>query len=233
MFATLGLHLRRLSSRHIIRLERIDPARIRKTLAFYVRSLPALLDAERCNIFVYDPNAAMAWLDIGTGVTEGEFEVPTKSTLIGEVIASGKSLIANDLAGRTGGHVEMDRMAGVVSRNAAYAPVRSRYHDEIIGVVEILNKKEDKGFSSADLLLLEDAAENIQDVVDSVFLDQKVYSATDELIYAGGPAVLTVVGLLMLGSVVTLLLMAAWSVMPIINDAITPSLAPFVSGRER
>jgi len=42
-----------------------------------------------------------------------------------------------------------------------------------------------------------------------------------------------VVGLLMLGSVVTLLLMAAWSVMPIINDAITPSLAPFVSGRER
>lgn len=233
MFATLGLHLRRLSSRRIIRLERIDRARIRKTLGFYVRSLPALLDAERCNIFVYDPIAATAWVDIGTGVAEGDFEVPTKSTLIGEVIASGRSLIANDLAGRDGGHAEADRMAGLASRNAAYAPVRSRYHDEVIGVIEILNKKDGKRFSGADLLLLEEAAENIQDVVDSVFLDQRVYSPADELIYAGGPAALTAIGLLLLGSVVTMLLMSAWSAMPIINDALSPSFAPFVPGRER
>jgi GAF domain-containing protein len=202
-------------------------------LRFYVRSLPALLDAERCNIFVYDPNAAQAWVAVGTGVAEGEFAVPTQSTVIGEVIASGKSLIANDLARCDGVHVDTDRKAGFVRRSAGYAPVRSRYHDEVVGAIELLNKKGSSGFTSADLLVLEEAAENIQDLVDSVFLDQKVYSSTDELIYCTGPAILTVVGLTLLGSVLTLLLMAAWSAMPIINDALNSSLAPLVPGQAR
>lgn len=231
MFATLGLHLKRLSSRRIIRLERIDPARIRKMLGFYVRSLPALLDAERCNIFVVDPNAATAWVELGTGVTAGEFEVPVKSTLIGEVITSGESVIVNDLAGRNGGQAGIGVRAGAMSRDAAYVPIRSRYHDEVIGVIEVLNKKHGNGFASADLLLLEDAAENVQDLVDSVFLDQKVYGTTDQLIFVGGPAVLTVAGLILLGAMLTLLLMAAWSAMPIVNDAMSPALAPFVPGR--
>jgi GAF domain-containing protein len=227
------LHLRRLSSRRIIRLERLDPARIRKTLQYYVKSLPALLHAERCNIFVYDPIAAKAWVDVGTGLTEGEFEVPMKSTLIDEVISSRRSLIANDLASRNGADIGSDRVRKFVRRNAAYAPVRSRYHDEVIGVIEVLNKNDGAAFTSADLVVLEGAAENIQDLVDSVFLDQKLYSATDELIYFGGPTILTVIGLLLLGSVLTLLLMEAWSAMPMINDAINPSLTPFMPGRER
>ena len=233
MFANLGLHLRRLSSRRIIRLERIEPARIRKSLEFYVRSLPALLDAERCNIFVYDPNAAQVWVDVGTGVTEGEFAVPTKSTLIGEVISSRRSLIANSLTSRNVADSGRNSVREFVRRNAAYAPVRSRYHDEVIGVIEVLNKKGDAVFTSADLVVLEEAADNIQDLVDSVFLDQKVYSATDELIFSSGPAILTGIGLLLLGSVLTLLLIEAWSAMPMINDAISPSLAPFIPGRER
>lgn len=231
MFATLGLHLRRLSSRRIIRLERLEPARIRKTLEFYVRSLPALLDAERCNILVYEPTAAKAWVDVGTGVTEREFEVPMKSTLIGEVISSGKSLIANDLTIRNGADIGTDTMTGFVRRNAAYVPVRSRYHDEVVGVIEVLNKKGGVAFAGADLVVLEEAAENIQDLVDSVFLDQKVYSATDELVYDSGPPILTVIGLLLVGSVLTLLLMEAWSAMPIISEAMNPLLGPFIPGR--
>jgi GAF domain-containing protein len=231
MFANLALHLRRLSSRRIIGLEHIDQARIGKALHFCVRSLPALLDAERCNIFVYDPNAANAWVEIGTGVAEGAFKVPIKSTLIGEVIASGKSLVANDLASPGTVKIGVDRAPTFLSRNAAYAPVRSRYHDEVIGVIEILNKKDGNGFGSADLLVLEEAAENIQDLVDSVFLDQKVYSTTDELVYASAPAILTLAGLMLLSWILTLLLVAAWPAMPVINDAISPSLAPFVPGR--
>jgi GAF domain-containing protein len=226
MFASLGLHLRRLSSRRIIGLERLEPARIRKTLEFYVRSLPVLLDAERCNIFVYEPNAANAWVDVGTGVTEGACEVPIKSTLIGDVISSGRSLIANDLARRDGADIGSDTATGFVLRSAAYTPIRSRYHDEVIGVIEVLNKKGGANFGNADLVVIEGAAEDIQDLVDCIFLDQKVYSATDEFIYDCGPPILTAIGLLLLGSVLTLLLIEAWSAMPIINEAMRPLLAP-------
>jgi hypothetical protein len=233
MFANLALHLRRLSSRRIIRLERIDSVRIRRTLRFYVGSLAALLEAERCNIFVYDPNAAKAWLKVGTGVSEGEFEIPMKNTLVGDVIASGRTLIANDPASRKGAHLEINTAAHFVTRNAVYAPVRSRYHGEVIGVIEVINKLGDAGFGPADASLLEEAAEGVQDLVDSVFLDQEVYGAADEFVTASRWTLLTVIGLIVLGSVLTLLLVAAWSVMPVINEAVSPPFSPLAPGPGR
>lgn len=225
MFANLSLHLSRLTSRRIIRLERIDSARIRKTLQFYVRALAVLLNAERCNIFVYDPNAAKVWVEVGTGVSEGEFEIPMKNTIIGEVIASGQTLIANDLGRRRGAHIEINTATNFVSRNAAYVPVRSRYHNEVIGVIEVLNKAGD-GFGTKDASLLEEAAVSVQDLVDGVFLDQDVYGATDEFFTASRWTAFAVLGLVVLGSVLTVLLMTAWSVMPVINEAISPLFVP-------
>jgi hypothetical protein len=233
MFPTLSLHLHRLASRHQLRFEKADPERVGRLLKFYVRSLPALLDAERCNIFVYDPAGQKAWVEVGTGVTEGEFEVPAKSTLIGEVIASGKLTIANDLHSRKGTHIEISPAASFVSRNAIYAPVRSRYHDEVIGVIEVLNKKGGAGFGDADAPALEEAAECIRDLLDSVFLRQKVFGATDTVVEVGRWTLRSAFGLVLLGCVLTLLALlglASLPSLPIVNEAIGPLLAPLRPG---
>jgi hypothetical protein len=222
MFPNLGLHLHRLASRHMVRFERADPERVHRLLKFYVRSLPALLNAERCNIFVYDPRNQRAWVDVGTGAVEGEFEVLAKNTLIGEVIASGKSAVANDLQGRTGTYMEIRPTAQFVSRNAVYAPVRSRYHDDVIGVIEVLNKKGGIGFGKLDAAVLEEAAEGIRDLVDCVFLSQKVYGATDTALEVVEWTLGSVVGLMLLGSILTLLVLASLSSMDVINDALGP-----------
>lgn len=230
MFATINLHLRRLSSRRLIRRERIDPERIERTLRFFVANLPALLHAERCNILIYNPVAANAWLEAGTGVDMGAFEVPMKNTLIGAVIASGQARIVNDPAEARSANVAPDGVPGFAIRNAAYAPIRSRYHAEVIGVIEALNKVGDSGFVPADLRSLEETAEIVQDLVDCVFLAQRVYGATDMVVTGGRQTVALITGLMLLGSIVTLLLISAWSSMPVINDAFNPALLPFVPG---
>jgi len=231
MFATVNLHLRRLSSRRLIRHERIDPERIERTLGFFVGHLPALLKAERCNILIYDPVAATVWLEAGTGVRADAFEVPMQDTLIGAVIASGRPRIANDPAEFRGGAAGLDRGQGLAVRNAAYAPIRSRYHAEVIGVIEALNKVGQDGFEPADLRPLEEAAEIVQDLVDCVFLAQRVYGAADVVLTGSRQMAAAVTGLMLLGSIVTLLLMAAWSAMPVISDAINPALLPFLPER--
>jgi hypothetical protein len=233
MFPTLSLHLHRLASRGQLRFEKADPKRVERLLKFYVRSLPALLDAERCNIFVYDPDARKAWVEVGTGVTEGEFEVPAKSTLIGEVISSGRLTIANDLHARTGTHIEISPAANFVSRNAIYAPVRSRCHDEVIGVIEVLNRKNGADFGAADAVVLEQASECVQDLLDSVFLSQNVFGATATVATVGRWTLRGAFSLVLLGSVLTivaLLGLASLPSLPVVTDAIGPLLAPLRAG---
>lgn len=224
MLANLALHLNRLSSRRVIQSEHIGTARVEKTLGFFVANLPALVSAERCNIYIYDPVAAKAWIEIGTGTSAGTVAMPTRSTVVGAVIASGRSRIVNDAeslqwVGRRAGDQPLPPV-----HNAAYAPVRSRHHDEVIGVIEVQNKIGASGFDGADLRGLEEAAEIVQDVVDSVFLSQKVFGATDAILVGGRQAMLAAAGLIALGSVVTLLLVTAWSALPIIGDALGPIL---------
>jgi len=149
------------------------------------------------------------------------------------VIASGKVTIANDLRSRKGPYSGISPAANLVSRNAIYAPVRSRYHDEVIGVIEVLDKKGDVGFGMADTTLLEEAAECIRDLLDSVFLSQKVYGATDTVVEVGRWTIRTALGLILLGAVLTLLLLASLPSMPIVNDALGPLLAPSAPGSAR
>jgi GAF domain-containing protein len=233
MFANLNLHLHRLSSRRLIRREHLDPVRIDTTLRFFVRNLPALLNAERCNIYIYDPVAAKAWVEVGTGLDVGALAVSTQNTLVGAVIASGEPRIANDPASLLSIDNERRALRGLVIRNAACVPVRSRYHDEVIGIIELLNKVGDGGFVPADLASLKEAAEIVQDLVDSVFLTQNVYGAADAALAEGRFAVEVLAGFFLFGSIVTLLLMAAWEAMPVINDALNPSPLPFMSGPHR
>ena len=233
MFANLRLHLHRLSSRRLIRRERLDPMRIDTTLRFFVRHLPELLHAECCNIYIYDPVASKAWVEAGTGLDAGALAVPTKNTFVGEVIASGEPRITNDPTSLLSIANERRALRGLVIRNAACVPIRSRYHDEIIGVIELLNKIGDGGFVPADIALLTEATEIIQDLVDSVFLAQKVYGAADATLEEGRYAVEVMAGFALLGSIVMLLLMAAWEAIPVINDAFDPSLLPFMPGRDR
>ena len=233
MFANLSLHLRRLSSRRLIRREHLDPVRIDTTLRFFVRNLPALLNAERCNIYLYDPVAAKAWVEVGTGLDAGALAVSTQNTLVGVVIASGEPRIANDSASLRNIDNERRALRGLVIRNAVCVPIRSRYHDEVIGIIELLNKVGDGGFVPADLAPLKEAAEIVQDLVDSVFLTQKVYGAADAALTEGCFAVEVLAGFFLFGSIVTLLLVAAWEAMPVINDALNPSILPFMSGPHR
>jgi signal transduction protein with GAF and PtsI domain len=227
MFANLGLHLRRLSSRRIIRSQRVDAAHIQSTLEFYVRSLAALAEAGACSILVYNPDTGKAWVDVGTRDGDSDVQVPMKDTLIGDVIASGKPLVASDFHGRDEGYAS-NRPGAAMSRNAAYVPIRSRFHNEVIGVIEVVNKAHGKEFGGDDIALLEQAAEGVRDLVDSVFLDQKVHANADELLFAGGPAVLTMLGLALFGSLLTMLMTTAMCAIPNADHSMSLSLASFV-----
>jgi signal transduction protein with GAF and PtsI domain len=53
-----------------------DPVRRERLLAFYTRIMTRAVGAERCSIFIHDPDKDRIWLKTGTGVQEAEIVVP-------------------------------------------------------------------------------------------------------------------------------------------------------------
>ncbi len=229
MLPTLSLHLHRLASRHKVRFERADPQRVDRLLRYYVKSLPVLLDAERCNILVYNPGEQRAWVEVGTSAHHGESSALARATLVGSVIVSRKLTIASESAGTGEAFPEGRGAAKRAGRNAICAPVLSRHHDEVVGVIEVLDKKDGARFDERDASVLEEAAEGVRDLVDSLFLGQKVFGATDTVLAVGEWTLGGAVGLLLLGSLLTLLALVALPSMGVVGEALGPLMAPLVA----
>ncbi len=182
MLSDVKLRLEDLSSRQQALFEEFDPKRGSKLLDFYVRMTPRVLDAERCSVFIHDPQNRKVWLKTGTGVTERGIEVAVNDSIVGEVIASGKPVIASDLQSRSGAHKKVDAETGFVTREIICVPVRSKNRGEVTGAIQVLNKKGGGGFNAEDQAFLEEAGEHLQSIVDSVFLSQEAVGMTRDLV---------------------------------------------------
>ena len=126
MLADVKLQLDDLSSRQKALFEEFDPKRGSKLLDFYVCIAPRVLNAERCSVFVHDPHNRKVWLKTATDVAERGIEVSVNDSIVGNVIASGKPVIAGDLQSRSGAHKTIDAKTGFVTREIVCVPVRSR-----------------------------------------------------------------------------------------------------------
>jgi GAF domain-containing protein len=190
MLSNLKLQVADLSSRQQALFDEIDPKQGSKLLDFYVGVIPRMLNAERCSVFIFDPENRKVWLKAGTGVTERGIEVSVDGSIVGDVIASGKPVIASDLQIRNGTHKKTDAETGFVTREIICVPVRSKDRSEITGAIEVLNKKNGGGFNAEDQAFLEEVGEHLQSIVDSTYLSQEAVGMTTKLVAIANQAII-------------------------------------------
>lgn len=191
MLSDVKLQLDDISSRQRAFFDEFDPKRGSRLLDFYVRTAPRVLNAERCSIFIHDPQNRKVWLKTGTGVTERGIEVALNDSIVGDVIASGKPVIVSDLQSCGGAHKKTDAETGFVTREIICVPVRSREGGDIAGAIEVLNKKSGGGFNEEDRAFLEEVGEHLQTVVNSIFLGQEAVGMTRKLVTTASRAIVT------------------------------------------
>lgn len=148
-------------------------ARTARILSFYTRIMPRVIDVERCSVFIHDAGRDKVWLKAGTGVGEHEIEVPTRGSVVGDVIASGEPVIVSELAARPGAHKGTDEKTGFVTRNVLCVPITSPIRKQVTGAFQFLNKLDDREFTEEDMSLALEAAEHLQTEVDDIFLGQE------------------------------------------------------------
>lgn len=152
----------------------------RQLMQFFVDIMPKAVDAERCSIFILDPVDEKAWLQSGTGMSEKQLQVPTKNSIVGRVISSGKVVMEQDLEDQVGAHDVVAVKTGFVTRNALCVPVHGVTTKKIVGAIQVLNKRHGM-FTDEDRDILERLAFHLEMNIENIFLRQELAKISIEM----------------------------------------------------
>ncbi len=126
-----------------------------ESLEFFVKYIPALIQAERCSIFVADPGTEKIWLKYGSGLGQEKIEAPREGSIVGESISNACVIIENNLMEKNGFHNISDMKTQFLTRNIICVPINSLVEGNRIGAIEVLNKKDGRDFDNSDIQLLQ------------------------------------------------------------------------------
>ncbi|MBM3580600.1 MAG: GAF domain-containing protein, partial [Alphaproteobacteria bacterium] len=135
-----------------------DPARREKLLDFYTRIMTRAVGAERCSIFIHDPDKDRIWLKTGTGLQEAEIVVPKEGSLVGKAVATGRTVHVTGLEREAGAHKAADAKTGFVTKSVLSVPIKHPSRGEVTGAFQLLNKQGGGEFTFDDIALAEDIA---------------------------------------------------------------------------
>jgi GAF domain-containing protein len=152
----------------------------RELLQFFVDIMPRALNAERCSIFILDPVDEKAWLQCGTGLSEKQLKVPTKNSIVGRVISSGKYVMEDNLEDQVGAHDVVAAKTGFVTRTVVCVPVHGVTTKKVVGAIQVLNKHAGV-FTDADRVILERLAFHLEMNIENIFLRQELAKISVEM----------------------------------------------------
>jgi len=109
--------------------------------------------AERCTLFLLDPETDELFSRVAMGELINEIRLPSSAGIAGAVFHGGASLVINDAYTDPRFNSAIDEKTGYRTRNILCVPLKNRL-GEVIGVTEVLNKIDDD-FGLEDQVLLE------------------------------------------------------------------------------
>ena len=103
--------------------QRLSQLRVRLTVSeftslvtFYIEVLPKLMQVERCTIFLKESDGASLLSRYGTGLETNVIAAPLEGSIVGRVMATGESVIENDLHSKSGYHLGDISITDVIFR---------------------------------------------------------------------------------------------------------------------
>ncbi len=154
----------------------------REFLTLMTELLPMALQAERCSIFISNPDDNSAWIQCGTAIKEKQITVPEENSIVGQVIASGKRIIDNDLKKRIGIHDIVALKTGFIAHSTLCVPVFDTNAHTTAGAIQLLNKQPcGSEFTDEDAALVEKLARHMHINIGNIFLSQKMANVTLEI----------------------------------------------------
>jgi Nif-specific regulatory protein len=129
---------------------------INALLAHILESAQRIVVGDASSLLLLDSNKQVLRFEVALGpkgLEAKKFVVKMDEGIAGWVVKNNRSLIVNDVENDPRYSKNVQQSTGYRTRNMLAVPMRVK--DECIGVIEILNKQGDAGFTLADLEVLE------------------------------------------------------------------------------
>jgi putative nucleotidyltransferase with HDIG domain len=118
-----------------------------------MQEVAKIMDADRCSVFLLDEQKNELWSIVAMGIDEeGEIRFPADKGIAGYVASTGEILNIPDAYTDPRFNPQIDKKTGYRTQNLLTMPLSNK-SDEIIGVVQVLNKRSGS-FSQNDEELL-------------------------------------------------------------------------------
>ncbi len=124
-----------------------------KLLNIIAEQTRIVLNADRCSVFLYDKKTDELWSKIALGIGSEEIRFPANKGFAGHVFQTGETIRIKDAYKDKRFNKDIDKHTGYKTYNILCMPIRN-IKFEIIGVFQVLNKKNgDFTTSDEDILL--------------------------------------------------------------------------------
>jgi len=139
--------------------------------------------AERCSIWIVDKRTQKLWTKIADGIDAIEIDLETG--IVGNAIALNESLIINDVQNDARFHSKVDAETGYITKTMMVIPMVNQ-NNEVMGAIQVINKKEHDRFLKQDLKYLTLAASYAAESLETILLMEEIDQTQKELIYIMG-----------------------------------------------
>ncbi len=111
--------------------------RIEEALPTISEEAKAIVNAERCSIFMVDRQGEMLWTKLSDGI--GRIAIGIKSGIVGDTVHTKTSQMVNNPYEDSRFLTKIDEKSGFITRNILAIPIFNS-RQEVIGVIQLLNK---------------------------------------------------------------------------------------------
>jgi HD-GYP domain-containing protein (c-di-GMP phosphodiesterase class II) len=143
------------------------------------RELTRVLDAERSSLFVLNDEANELYSVVAQDTAEIRF--PRGKGLAGAVATSGTSILISDAYADPRFNPDIDRRTGFRTRSILTVPLKNG-RGEVLGVAQVLNRRDGRPFEEDDQLLMEALASMAGVAMETVQLYEEQIQAAEAVI---------------------------------------------------
>ena len=111
--------------------------------------------ADRCSIWILDKRTKKLWTKVADGVKNIEMDADVG--IVGNAIQNNQSLIINNVQDEPRFNSAIDKKTGYITKTMMVIPMENK-NDDVIGAIQVINKKDNDVFTESDLKYLTLAA---------------------------------------------------------------------------